>query len=283
MFEALFSNSQGWNNGWTLDQRDPATIERLMPLWSWLYHSYFRVQTAGWEQIPPGPVLLVGSHNGGLAAPDMHMMMYDWFCRFGIETRPAYGLMHPKMCRALPALADLAIATGAVMAHPKLAIAALNRGASVLVYPGGVQDVFRLHRDRGKIHLAGNLAFIKLALRQQVPVVPAISWGAHDTLVVLANLYPWAEQLHRWGLPWLGGVDPEVFPLYLGLPWGLSLGPLPNLPLPVQIHTRVLDPITFERTGSTAAKDRAYVEHCYRQVESAMQQGLDQLRLEVQH
>ena len=46
-------------------------------------------------------------------------------------------------------------------------------------------------------------------------------------------------------MPWLFGIDPEVMPLYLGLPWGLALGPLLNLPLPVRIHTRVCAPIRF--------------------------------------
>jgi 1-acyl-sn-glycerol-3-phosphate acyltransferase len=253
-------------------------IRSLMPLWDWLYHHYFRVQTSGWEQIPSqGQVMFVGSHNGGLAAPDMHMMMYDWFRRFGIDDRIVYGLMHPRLSPSIPQLAEMAVKTGAVMAHPKMAVAALRSGASVLVYPGGVQDVFRPHAQRQQICLGGNQAFIKLALREQVPIVPVISWGAHDTLLILGDIYPWVRQLNALGMPWLMGIDPEVFPIYLGLPWGIGLGPLPNLPLPVTVHTQVLAPIGFARTGIAAAQDRDYVAQCYEQVRSAMQVGLDQL------
>jgi len=263
--------------GWSLDHRDPRVIQWFMPFWAWFYGAYFRVQTSGWQHIPPqGKVLLVGSHNGGLVAPDMFMMMLDWFRHFGTD-RLAYGLMHPTVWDAAPALAQLAMKVGAVRAHPKMAIAALHSGASVLVYPGGPQDVFRPHHLRHKIYMGGNQAFIKLALRENVPIVPVVSYGAHDTLMVLADLYPQMRQLHDWGMPWLLDLDPVVFPIYLGLPWGLAIGPLPHLPLPVQIHTRVCPLIQFERYGRAAVGDRAYVNHCYNLVCDAMQDELDQL------
>ncbi|MEB3322611.1 MAG: glycerol acyltransferase, partial [Synechococcaceae cyanobacterium] len=83
------------------------------------------------------------------------------------------------------------------------------------------------------------------------------------------------------GMPWLLGLDPEVMPLWLGLPWGLALGPLPNLPLPVKIHTRVGRPIHLPRSGHAASRDRAYVKHCYGVVVERMQADLDALRQEV--
>lgn len=268
--------------GWSLEPRNPAVIQSLMPLWEWFYRYYFRVQASGWEHVPTeGKVLLVGSHNGGLAAPDMFMMMYDWFCRFGTE-RPAYGLMHPQVWKGAPPIAHLAAQVGAVVAHPKMAIAALHHGASVLVYPGGAQDVFRPHTLRNKIYLGGNQAFIKLALRERVPIVPLISYGAHDTLIVLADFYQQVKQLHTWGMPWLLGLDPVVFPIYLGLPWGIGIGPLPNIPLPVQMYTRVCPPIVFERYGRAATLDAAYVNDCYNHVVAQMQQAQNQLVQEVE-
>lgn len=265
------------NQGWSLDERDPKTIASWMPIWDWFYRYYFRVETDGWHHIQHHErVLLVGSHNGGLAAPDMSMVMYDWFRRFGTE-RLAYGLMHPLVWKVYPALADMAMQMGAIIAHPKMAMAALQRGASVLVYPGGAQDVFRPYHQRDRIHLAGRRGFIKLALREQVPIIPVISTGAHDTLLVLEDFYPLMRQLHDWGMPWLFDLDPEVFPLFLGLPWGVALGPVPNFPLPVQIRTRICPPIRFDRYGRDAANDRAYVAECYHQVQATMQAELDRL------
>ncbi len=263
--------------GWTLDRRDPEFIQSIMPIWEWLYNNYFHVQTSGWHHIPKDQqVLLVGSHNGGLAAPDTPMMMYDWFRRFGTE-KPAYGLMHPVIWQLFPAFAQMVAKAGAIAAHPKMAYQALRSGASVLVYPGGAQDVFRPHHLRNKIYFAGRKGFIKLALRETVPIVPIISCGAHDTLYIMADLYELVGQLHKWGMPWLFDLDPIVFPIYLGLPWGLALGPLPNIPLPVPMHTRVCPPIVFERYGREAACDRHYVNKCYELVRSQMQQELDAL------
>ena len=262
-------------DGWSLDARNPERVKAWLPAWELLYRYYFQVQTSGWEHIPAeGPVLIVGSHNGGLAAPDMHMMLYDWFRHFGAE-RPAYGLMHPHMWTINPALAREAVAMGAVRAHPRMAIAALQRGASVLVYPGGAQDVFRPYSQRDRIYLAGRKGFIKLALRENVPIIPVISHGAHDTLMVLGDIYPLVKQLHQWGMPWLYGLDPQVFPIYLGLPWGVGFGPLPNIPLPVRIHTRVCEPIRFASYGREAAGDRDYVNACYDRVANQMQRDLD--------
>jgi 1-acyl-sn-glycerol-3-phosphate acyltransferase len=267
----------------TLDRRNPKTIEAFMPIWGWLYRNYFRVTSDGWEQVPADqPFLAVGSHNGGLAAPDMYMLIYEWFQRYGID-RPVYGLMHPKVWDVSPQATKLAVECGALMAHPQAAMRALRQGAPVLVYPGGVEDVFRHHRWRHRINFAGRTGFIKLALRENVPIVPVISTGAHDSLLVLGNLYPYFQQLHEWGLPWPGDLDPLTLPVYLGLPWGVAFGPLPNIPAPVQVHNRICPPIHLERSGRAAANDKAYVWQCYQQVKHRMQRALIDLVKERQN
>jgi 1-acyl-sn-glycerol-3-phosphate acyltransferase len=264
-------------SGWSLDQRDPDFIRLMMPFWEWQYKHYFRVQTSGWEHITAHKqALFVGSHNGGLASPDTSMMMHDWFQRFGFD-RQIYGLMHPAAWKINPPLAALAAKAGAIIAHPKMAIAALRQGADVLVYPGGVDDVFRPYSMRDRIHLAGRKGFIKIALRERIPIIPVISCGSHDTLIVLTDIYDALRQIHDWGIPWPFGIDPIVFPVYLGLPWGLALGPLPNIPFPVTIQTRICPPIVFEHYGSDAANDVDYINDCYKIVEGQMQAELDGL------
>jgi 1-acyl-sn-glycerol-3-phosphate acyltransferase len=264
-------------DGWSLDGRDPRFIESLMPIWEWLYHYYFRVTSDGWHHIPSQePMLIVGSHNGGLLSPDMFMGMYDWFHRFGTE-RKIYGLAHPNIWKATPSLAEPAVKCGAVQASAEMAIKAFSQEASVLVYPGGLQDVFRPYSMRHQIYFAGRKGFVKLALYKEVPIIPIISKGAHETLIVLADLYEQIRQLHDAGLPWPLGIDPEVFPIYLGLPWGIGIGPIPNIPLPLQIHIRVCEPIKFDRYGQEAADDSTYVDACFKTVRTQMQQELDRL------
>ncbi|MBF2058223.1 MAG: glycerol acyltransferase [Cyanobacterium sp. T60_A2020_053] len=263
--------------GWSLDYRNPDVIRSMMPLWDFLYKYYFRVETDGWENIPDQQVLFVGSHNGGLTAPDMVMMMYDWFRRFGVE-KPVYGLMHPSAWTLYHGVTDLAAKTGAVIAHPKMAIEAIESGANVLVYPGGAQDVFRLYTEQDKIKFVGRKAFLKLAIRYSLPIVPLVSKGAHESLIVLADIYEYIKQIPDFGLfNNLSILDPEVFPIYLGLPWGIAFGPIPNIPFPTKIYTRVCPPIYFERYGFSASKDKDYIDECYHQVVNAMQYQLDDL------
>lgn len=264
-------------NGWSLEARDPTMLAKMMPLMQWFYDHYYQVSTDGWQHIPAEePVMFVGSHNGGLPAPDMHMMLFDFCTRFGPE-KPLYGLMNPKVWKVMPTAARTAAQMGAVRAHPKMALAALNQKASIAVYPGGASDIFRPYSQRDHIYFHNRKGFIKLAIKKGVPIVPMISHGAHSTFIVLADIYPQIKQLHELGMPWMFGVDPETFPIYLGLPWGISFGPLPHIPIPVKIHTRICPPIRFERTGSKALKDHSYVETCFQQVKSQMQQSLDKL------
>ncbi|MEP1062602.1 hypothetical protein [Phormidium sp. FACHB-592] len=116
-------------------------IDAWRPFDEWLYRYYFRVTTDGWQHLPAADsMLLVGSHNGGMLAPDTLMFMVDWFRKFG-AARPVYGLMHPNVW-LLPGYAQLTVKLGAVQAHPKMASAALRRGAAVLVYPGGAEDLW---------------------------------------------------------------------------------------------------------------------------------------------
>ena len=227
-----------------------------------------------------GKVLMIGSHSGGLASPDTSMFMVDWFRRFGYE-RLAYALMHESAWQ-VPIFAIPGSQVGAIRAHPKMAIAALQQNAALLIYPGGAQDMFRPYHQRHQIQLSGQQGFIKLALREETPIVPIVSHGAHETLIVLGDFYEPLEQLYQWGFPWRLDGNIGVFPLYLGLPWGIALGPVPNFPLPVQIHTRVCAPIVFERYGRTAARDRSYVAACYEQVRNHMQSELDDLICQVE-
>jgi len=263
-------------NGLTLAGRSPAIIEQTLPLLEWITHTYFQTQTDGWEHVPAGQVLLIGSHNGGLGAPDTLAITYEWLHQFGPE-RPIYALMDTRMWQAMPVVARLAAHLGAIRATPRMARKALESGASLGIYPGGVKDVFRPYALRHRICLNGHTGFIKLALEHKLPIVPMISHGAHETLIVLADIYEDLQAIAHGHFPWLLGIDPGAFPIYLGLPWGIAFGPLPNIPFPRPIHTRICPPIWFDRYGEDAVRDRAYVDQCYRQVVQAMQAELDQL------
>lgn len=143
----------------------------------------------------------------------------------------------------------------------------------MLVYPGGDIDSWRAQRDRDKVVFGPRRGYIRLALREAVPIVPVISAGAHDTWYVLSD-GRWLAKLLR--------VDRKLrlkaWPIVLSVPWGLTIGPpLPYLPLRTRIDQEVLEPMHFERTGEEAAADDEYVESCHRRVHGAMQRTLTRL------
>ena len=262
--------------GRSFENRDPAFIKGMMPVWEWLYKNYFRVKTSGWHHMPTEKSLIVGSHNGGLPSPDLGMFMYDWFKRYGTD-RLMYGLMHREMWKGNKMAATSAEKMGAIEAHPKMAIEAFKRGASVLVFPGGGIDVFRPFHMWSEIHFAERRGFIKLALKEGVPITPFVSVGAHHTLYVLADLAPLLQELIKKGMPW-PLAHPEVLPIFMGAPGGLTFGPLPNLPLPREIHTRICKPIVLDENWEPGKKySRAFVEECYQHVFHTMQREMDQL------
>jgi 1-acyl-sn-glycerol-3-phosphate acyltransferase len=140
--------------------------------------------------------------------------------------------------RLASALAKL----GAVRARQDVAAEALRRGYAVQVYPGGDHDACRSFFRRNEIVFAGRKGYVELARDAGVPIVPVVSVGAHEALVVLWDGVPLAKRL---------GLDRrfrlKAFPLSLSLPWGLWLGPLPGyMPLPTKISVRVLPPISPE-------------------------------------
>ena len=265
--------------GWSLNKRDPNIIKKILPLLELQYKYYFCVKSDGWENIPNGKVLLAGSHNGGLGSPDLGMFMYDWFSHFGVE-RELYGLMHKMVWKFMPSVAESLEKFGAIVAHPIVANKAFKRGASVLVYPGGGKDVFRPFHLWNKIFFNGHKGFIKLALKEDVPIIPVISVGAHHTLIVLGDILPLLKELHKMGMPWPFGIEPEVAPIFLGSPWGVGIGPMPNIPWPTKIYIRICKPIELpkpKKRQKNLSSEREYVNECYDHITTIMQKELDKL------
>ena len=253
-----------------LEARDPAFIDTIRPLLGWWYDFYFRCETELSEELPEGPSLVVGNHNGMSTTPDTLCHMVAFWRRYGSQ-RPSFGLAHDLAFRTRP-LASWLGAVGALPASHRSARAALDRGAPVLVFPGGDLEACRPYWRRKQIDFAGRRGFARLALRAQVPIVPLVSAGAHESLLLLSDGREVAKAL---GFP--RRFRSKTFPVALALPWGLVLGvPLAHLPLPVKIHSRFLPALRFDMPPS-AADDHDAVEHVATTVIAAMQRGLDDL------
>lgn len=238
-----------------LDERDPDYIRETLPgLWM-LASYYFRADVRGLQQIPAeGPVLLVGNHSGGNLTPDTHVFTLAFTTYFGVERR-FFQLAH-NLVLAMPGLGNLR-KYGTVAASPQNAEKALDTGAALLVYPGGDYEVHRPTWDSAKVDFDGRQGWIRLALRNNVPIVPVVSIGGQETALFLSR----GERLAR-----LFGLDRllrlKVLPISIALPWGINIGDfLGHFPLPAKITIQVLDPIDVgEEFGSSPDLDEVYDE-----------------------
>ena len=249
-----------------LFDRRPNSIARITPLLN-LLSRYFRAEVQGLERIPAGAALLVGNHSGGMGSPDF-VFAARFFAHFG-ASEPLYALGHDMITRA-PLLGRFLRRFGVVRASPENALRILRNGGKVLVYPGGNLDSLRPWKDRKRIQLGGRTGFIKIALEADVPIIPVITAGSHETFFVAAQgrrLAKWLR-LRRW-------VRLHSFPVIFCLPWGLVLGPLflvPYWPLPAKVTVQVGSPIRFgnQRGGENYQRE-------YQQVLGIMQAMLDDL------
>lgn len=251
--------------------RDPELLLLIADLYRWLGAHYFRLRVEGVENIPArGPALLVGNHSGGFLPSEGFFTEVAVFDHLGFDL-PIYALAHDFLFED-PVLARYAGRIGMLRAGHESAHHAFAAGACVLVYPGSDLDTFRPFRDRNKVVLGGRKGFIKLALRERVPIVPVVTAGNHEQMIVLRRGDRLARLLraHRW-------ARTEVLPIVLSLPWGLTSGFVPYLPLPAQTTLAFLPPMSWPQLGPDDADDPAVLDRCYREVEAAMQATMDRL------
>ena len=263
----------GFHDVNSLDNRDPAVLQRFADIAEPILWNWFRPQVRGLDNIPEGGALYVCNHSGGFMTPDTWILAVALVRERGIEDVP-YALAHQVVIEA-PVTNQMLTAMGGVAANPENAHRVFAAGRKVLVYPGGDLDAFRSSRDRNRVVFGPRRGYVRLALREGVPIIPVVSAGAHNGWWVLSD-GRWLSRLlrtHRF-------LRTDVLPITVSIPWGLTVGAPPYLPLPTSIFIEVLEPISFERSGAEAADDEKYVEACHRRVLDRMQLSLDQLAAE---
>jgi 1-acyl-sn-glycerol-3-phosphate acyltransferase len=253
-----------------LDERDPDFIRERLPLMWLLASLWFRGEVRGLGNIPDsGPVLLVGNHSGGNLTPDTIVFTLAFSTYFGAE-RSFYQLAH-NLVLTMPGLASLR-KLGTVAASPANARKALDAGAALLVYPGGDYEVHRPSWERNRVDFDGRKGFLRLALEQDVPLVPVVSIGGQETALFLSRGERLAQLLRLDRMFRL-----KVLPISVAVPWGLNVGDmLGHIPLPAKITIETLPPIDLrEEFGPDPDLDEVY-DHLLR----LMQDTLDALAAE---
>lgn len=211
-----------------------------------------------------GPVLFVANHGfGGIfdlnvfaASAALEQMQLD---------RPVTILTH-QLAWTL-GVGRFIEPLGACPASHENAQRAFAEGEHVLVFPGGDVDAAKSWADRDRVIFGGRSGFARLALDSDVPIIPIVTAGAGESLLVISS----GERLARaTKLDKLLRV--KTAPISVSLPWGLNVGAvglLPYLPLPAKLNTRVLTAMSHSR-GEDAI---AYAAR----VETAMQEALTEM------
>jgi 1-acyl-sn-glycerol-3-phosphate acyltransferase len=257
-----------------LDERDPDYIRDQLPFLWMLSSLYLRAEVRGLENIPEdGPVLMVGNHSGGNMIVDTFAFTLAFETHFGVE-RPFYQLAHNLVLllgQLMPWVPNLR-KFGTVAAGHENAERALKSGAAVLVYPGGDYETHRPSWESAQVDFGGRKGFIRLALNNDVPLVPIVAIGGQETALFLSRGETLARILRLDKMFRL-----KVLPISIAIPWGLNVGDmLTHVPLPAKITIEVLPPINLrEEFGRSPDIDAVYDE-----VIARMQTSLTQLQAE---
>jgi 1-acyl-sn-glycerol-3-phosphate acyltransferase len=257
-----------------LDERDPDFIRDNLPFLWMLSSKYLRADVRGLDNIPEqGPVLLVGNHSGGNMIVDTFVFTLAFTTRFGVE-RAFYQLAHNLVLLLgplMPWIPDLR-KFGTVAASHDNAERALQSGAAVLVYPGGDYETHRPSWESARVDFGGRKGFIRLALKNNVPIVPVVAIGGQETALFLTRGEGLARLLRLDRLFRL-----KVLPISLALPWGINVGDmLTHIPLPAKITIEVLPPIDVRRSFG----ERPDLDEVYEHVVGTMQRSLSDLAAE---
>jgi 1-acyl-sn-glycerol-3-phosphate acyltransferase len=253
------------------ETRDEAFVARFLArIRPWL-RRFFDPEVRGLGRLPEGAALLVANHNGGVIMPDVFILGDALFSELGSRACP-YALAH-DLAFAWAPLRETLEKLGAVRASPESAHLLFATGHKALVYPGGDREVMRPYRHRHRIVFGPRRGYVRMALREGVPIVPVVTAGAHEAFMVLddGGRVARAIEANRW-------ARVNVFPTVLSVPWGLTVGlPPPYVPVPTRIVQEILEPLHFDRSGEEAACDHDYVERCHEQVVASMQAALDRI------
>src|SRR5215510_2784484 len=227
-------------------------------LFRFLSDFYWRIEARGLEHVPrEGRGVLVGMHRGfmpwdGVMALHLLVKKTGRYPRF---------LTHPGLLK-FPFLANSMTKLGRVIASQQSADRVLQSNELVGMFPEGIHGAFTSYRQAYKLQEFGRDAFVKMALRNQAPIVPFVTVGSAEIFPILGKI---KSRL------WTRYTDWPCIPL-------TPTFPLLPVPLPSKWHTRFLAPIHIEKEYPPEAEhDRRAVKAISLEVRTRMQAAISEM------
>lgn len=245
----------------TIDPRIPdpptdATLKRMLRLLA-PARALINPKVYGAENLPGRGALLVGNHTliGLLDAPLLCAELWER----GIRVRVLGNHAHFK----LPRWRDLLLAVGVVPGTPATAEELMDRGETLLVFPGGGREVAKRKGEKYQLLWENRMGFARLAVKHGYPIVPFATVGAEDALDVVVDtdnrfLRPAQQLFER-----ISG-SPDLFPIVRGI------GPTP-IPRPERQYYWFGTPID---AAAVAATDDRAVGAIRDQTKTAIEHGI---------
>lgn len=238
-----------WGLDWEL-------VDIVRPFLTFLYQFYFRVETAGLENIPiDGRALLVVNHSGQL--PWDGMMVGTAILTEHPAQRLVRGL-YAAMLPGIPYISTLLVRLGQTLATVENGTRLLEKDELVMVFPEGYKGTSKPFRDRYRLGRFGRGGFAQMALNTGAPIIPVSVVGSEETYITLAKLPTFTEIT---GIPYL--------PITLRFPW---LGLLGIVPLPTKWYIDFGEPIPVNNYGADSADSIVKVSQLTDQVRNTVQE-----------
>ena len=265
----VFGRLRGAMEKWTLSQGGPELQARLARLVApqneygvdpfgleldfakaaiapvlWLYRNYFRVETHGIEQVPPGRVMLISNHSGQLPLDGAMIAM-----SLLLEAEPprVVRAMVEKWAPTLPFIAPFFARIGQVVGTPENCRRLLAAGETIMVFPEGTRGLNKTYDKRYRLQEFGS-GFMRIAVETQTPVLPVAVIGAEEQAPAL---FDFKQVAKIFGFPALP-ITPTLVPL----------------PLPVKYRLWFGEPMRF---SGTAHDDDAELERKVAEVKRAIE------------
>lgn len=170
-----------------------------------------RATLHGAENIPRrGPALLVGNH--ALFGADSVALVAVMVANGHRVPR----FLAEKNLYRLPGARSVLSAVGAIPGAPDEAVALLEAGELVGVYPGGIDDSFKLSREAYTLKWGERAGFARVALRAGAPIVPIAATGIDELFEVSRREGVIGRLLggsSRYDLPLPDSLSPRRVPL----------------------------------------------------------------------
>ena len=204
----------------------PEHVKKSARLWAWMYRHYWRVETHGIENVPPGRGLLIGNHSSQLAYDGVMVAM-----AMLLEAEPPRGVraMIEKFFQLQPFVNVMMARSGQLTGLPENCERLLAEEHLIMVFPEGARGGGKTVWERYQLQQFGQ-GFMRLALKARAPIIPFGFIGGEEVCPALVNLKPVARLL---GMPYLP-ITPTLLPL----------------PLPAKCSIYFGEPLYFQGTGT---------------------------------